>query len=218
CAHDDGLPPLVSSGLVASVRRRVHQLERHVQSVRSTRRTSLWEVRARPAPDGTAFRSLGARSIVVPPAGINRPHLVSIGDDVLLHEGISVLVAEAAAGIEIGDGTVLSRYAHVACAERVTIGRQVSSSDHIAILDSWGPIDEVEAHPLPPAPVSIGDGAYLGFGCIVGPGVTIGEGAFVGEGAVVLDDVPAHTVVYGNPAVANRRWSTSEGWTGARFP
>lgn len=174
-------------------------------------------MRARPAPDADAFRALGARSVVVPPADINRPHLVSVGDGVLLHEGISVLLAETATGIEIGDGTSLSRYAHIACAERVTIGRHVSSSDHIAILDTWGPIDAVEAHALPPRPVTIGDGAYLGFGCIVGPGVTIGEGAFVGEGAVVLDDVAPHTVVYGNPAVAVRQWS-SEGWTGARFP
>jgi acetyltransferase-like isoleucine patch superfamily enzyme len=32
------------------------------------------------------------------------------------------------------------------------------------------------------------------------PGVEIGEEAFVGAGAVVLDDVPPHTVVVGNPA------------------
>lgn len=207
----------MSSGVFAHALRRVRQLERRVQSVRSPRRTSLWEVRARPAPDAVAFRSLGARSVVVPPAGINRPALVSIGDDVLLHEGVSILVADAAVGIEIGDGTVLSRCAHIACAERVTIGRRVSSSDHVAILDTWGPIDATELHPFPPSPVSIGDGAYLGFGCIVGPGVTIGTGAFIGEGAVVLDDVPPHTVVYGNPATVVRQWS-GERWTGSRFP
>jgi acetyltransferase-like isoleucine patch superfamily enzyme len=204
--------------VAAAARSRLDALGRRARSLQSTRRTSLWEVRARPAPDAAAFRSLGRRSVVVPPAGINRPHLVSIGDDVLLHEGISVLVAETATGIEIGDGTSLSRYAHIACAARVTIGRRVSSSDHIAILDTWGPVDAVESHPVPPCPVVIGDGAYLGFGCIVGPGVTIGEGAFVGEGAVVLDDVAPHTVVYGNPAVAIRQWSAADGWTGTRFP
>jgi acetyltransferase-like isoleucine patch superfamily enzyme len=158
--------------------------------------------------------------MVVPPASIARPGALSLGDGVLLHEGTSILIADGAAGVEIGDGTVLSRYSHIACAHRVTVGRQVSSSDHIAILDTWGPIDAPGGADVPTPPggeVVIEDGAYLGFGCIVGPGVTVGAGAFVGEGSVVLDDVPAHTVVYGNPARPVRQL-TSAGWDGARFP
>lgn len=36
--------------------------------------------------------------------------------------------------------------------------------------------------------------------CIILKGVTIGEGAIVGAGSVVTKDVPAWTVVAGNPA------------------
>ena len=43
-------------------------------------------------------------------------------------------------------------------------------------------------------------GASIGSGATILPGVTIGEGALVGAGAVVVDDVPPHTVVAGNPA------------------
>jgi acetyltransferase-like isoleucine patch superfamily enzyme len=38
-------------------------------------------------------------------------------------------------------------------------------------------------------------------------GVTIGEHAIVGAGSVVLKDVPAHTIVAGNPAKVIRRVS-----------
>lgn len=50
------------------------------------------------------------------------------------------------------------------------------------------------------APVSIEDKVWIGFGVIVLKGVTIGTGAIVGAGSVVTKDVPAWTVVAGNPA------------------
>jgi UDP-2-acetamido-3-amino-2,3-dideoxy-glucuronate N-acetyltransferase len=40
----------------------------------------------------------------------------------------------------------------------------------------------------------------IGSGAVILPGVTIGEGAVVGAGAVVTKDVPARTIVVGNPA------------------
>jgi acetyltransferase-like isoleucine patch superfamily enzyme len=43
-------------------------------------------------------------------------------------------------------------------------------------------------------------GARVGGGAVLCPGVEIGEEAFVGAGAVVVRDVPARTVVVGNPA------------------
>jgi acetyltransferase-like isoleucine patch superfamily enzyme len=86
----------------------------------------------------------------------------------------------------------------------VTIGAGVATSDMVAILDTWRV--PTSGHRRPelgwpdPAPVVIGAGAYLGMGSIVGPGVHVGDGAYVGENAVVIDDVPAHAVVQGNPA------------------
>jgi len=46
----------------------------------------------------------------------------------------------------------------------------------------------------------VGRGATLGANATVLCGITIGEYAFVGAGAVVVDDVPAHALVVGNPA------------------
>jgi carbonic anhydrase/acetyltransferase-like protein (isoleucine patch superfamily) len=50
------------------------------------------------------------------------------------------------------------------------------------------------------APIEIGDQAFIGMNSMILPGVTIGPGAIVGAGSVVTRDVPADTVVAGNPA------------------
>ncbi len=47
---------------------------------------------------------------------------------------------------------------------------------------------------------TVSRGASIGAGAVILPGVTIGERAMVGAGAVVTRDVPADTVVVGNPA------------------
>jgi acetyltransferase-like isoleucine patch superfamily enzyme len=54
-------------------------------------------------------------------------------------------------------------------------------------------------HELTKGP-TIRRGARVGGGAILCPGIEIGEEAFVGAGAVVIKDVPARTVVVGNPA------------------
>jgi acetyltransferase-like isoleucine patch superfamily enzyme len=48
--------------------------------------------------------------------------------------------------------------------------------------------------------IVIEDNVFIGARSIVLKGVTIGEGAVVGAGSVVTKDVPANTVVAGNPA------------------
>ena len=48
--------------------------------------------------------------------------------------------------------------------------------------------------------IKICDDAWIGMNVIILKGVTIGEGAIVGAGSVVTKDVPAWTVVAGNPA------------------
>ena len=49
-------------------------------------------------------------------------------------------------------------------------------------------------------PTLVKKGASIGANATILPGLTIGEGAMVGAGAVVTKDVPARTVVVGNPA------------------
>ncbi|MGY8684718.1 chloramphenicol acetyltransferase [Bradyrhizobium sp. UFLA05-153] len=53
--------------------------------------------------------------------------------------------------------------------------------------------------------VNIGHDVWIGHGAIVLPGRNIGTGAVVAGGAIVTKDVPAYTIVAGNPARPVRR-------------
>ena len=76
--------------------------------------------------------------------------------------------------------------------------------------------------------VHIGHDVWIGHGAIVLPGRSIGTGAVVAAGAIVTKDVPAYTIVAGNPARAIRRrfpedrrptgWPSSPGGTGTTRP
>lgn len=48
--------------------------------------------------------------------------------------------------------------------------------------------------------IIVEDGVWMGAGVIVTPGVRIGRNAVVGAGSVVTRDVPAYSIVVGNPA------------------
>lgn len=53
--------------------------------------------------------------------------------------------------------------------------------------------------------VAIGHDVWIGHGAVVLPGRSIGTGAVVAAGAIVTRDVPAYTIVGGNPARPIRR-------------
>ncbi|MDE6634653.1 MAG: sugar O-acetyltransferase, partial [Bacteroidaceae bacterium] len=49
-------------------------------------------------------------------------------------------------------------------------------------------------------PITVGNNVWFGGNVVVLPGVTVGDNSVVGAGSVVTKDVPAFSVVAGNPA------------------
>lgn len=52
---------------------------------------------------------------------------------------------------------------------------------------------------------TIGHDTWIGHGAVIMAGVSVGDGAIIGSGAIVTKDVPAYTIVVGNPARVLRR-------------
>ena len=105
--------------------------------------------------------------------------------------------------IEIGDNSGIGVNAFLG--GKITIGSDVMMGPDVVILTGTHRFDRLDI-PMnrqgfkEEKPVAIGDDVWIGTRAIILPGVTIGRGSVVGAGAVVTKDVPACTVVAGNPA------------------
>lgn len=88
-------------------------------------------------------------------------------------------------------------------AEFVHIGARCSIAPEVVILTAThelgGPLER--AGRVLDAPVTIGDGVWIGARAVILPGVTIGDGVVIAAGAVVTSDCDAHALYAGVPAV-----------------
>ena len=130
------------------------------------------------------------------------------------------------ARVQIGRFSLVNG-AWIICDAEVSVGDACLISWNVVLMDTFRlPWDiaarrrELEriphrrprrAHGTEPGnPIRIGHNVWIGFDVCVLPGVTIGEGSVVGARSVVIDDVPAFTVVAGNPARRLRRLDPDE--------
>jgi acetyltransferase-like isoleucine patch superfamily enzyme len=125
---------------------------------------------------------------------------ISIGKRVFISG--TIIAAEK---IEIGDDVMISW--------GVTIvdhnSHSISFSERADDVTNWRKGKKDWTH-VKVAPVTICDKVWIGFNALILKGVTIGEGAVVGAGAVVTKDVPAWTIVGGNPARIIREIAENE--------
>lgn len=71
--------------------------------------------------------------------------------------------------------------------------------------DLWSEASQFEGHPASKGGVTIGNDVWVGFGATILDGVSIGDGAVIGAQSVVSSDVPAYSIVAGNPAKEIRK-------------
>jgi len=147
-----------------------------------------------------AGTSIGARVILGDQSCVRER--VTVGDDVVLGRG-SLVENDTTIGArtKIQAGAYVTAYSTIE--EDVFIAPCVVTTN-----DNFMGRTE-KRHELIAGP-RIRRGARVGGGAVLCPAVEIGEEAFVGAGAVVTKDVPARTVVVGNPAKALREVSPDE--------
>ncbi len=101
--------------------------------------------------------------------------------------------------LTVGEATFINSPAHLELNADVRIGARCAIGHHFVLITSnhvLGPADQ-RAADLIHAPVTIGDGVWIGACVTVLPGVVIGSGAFIAAGAVITRDVPPNARVAG---------------------
>ena len=125
-------------------------------------------------------------------------------------DSVSILSLKASNSIvldnvEIGEGSVLCHFTQLT--SNIKIGKQFQANIYSYIAHDCVIGDYVTFAPRVSCNgnIHIHDHAYIGTGAVIKQGtpdkpLIIGKGAIVGMGAVVTKDVPAGSVVVGNPA------------------
>jgi len=152
---------------------------------------------------------------------------VKLGKDVKLGKFINLY------GCEIGDETKIGAFVEVQ--KNAVVGKRCKVSSHTFICEGVTIEDHVfighnvafvnDSFPRATTPEGelqtgadwvvektlVKKGASIGSGATILSNVTIGERAIVGAGSVVTRDVPADSIVVGNPARVLRRIDTTRG-------
>lgn len=101
--------------------------------------------------------------------------------------------------LETGKGVAVDENVDLYNVAPIRLGHFVSISRRAFLCTASHDISSLQ-RPLTYKPIIVGNGVWIGAEAIICPGVTIGDGAVIAAGAVVTKDVPAWTVVGGNPA------------------
>ena len=130
--------------------------------------------------------------------------LVDIGSQVYIGKDVWLSI-EKSAKLKIGNNTHINKGFVMACNKQIEIGNNVVFADRVFVADSDHRYEDVNMPILLQGmsegkAVKIEDDCWIGINACVLKGVTIGKHSVVGANSVVTKDVPAFSVVAGNPA------------------
>lgn len=129
------------------------------------------------------------------------PTVRLLGDDIVIGSATKIYRGGEFLGpVTVGSSVFINRDAYVR--PHVTIGDRVNLGPFVRLITDTHEIGPASrrAGTVSHAPISVGDGTWIGAGAIVLPGVSIGAGVVVAAGAVVSEDVPDNALVGGIPA------------------
>ncbi|WP_315079978.1 DapH/DapD/GlmU-related protein [uncultured Clostridium sp.] len=142
--------------------------------------------------------------------------IVKIGDNVTLgyelsphFYGFYILIQARGKNsiISIGNNTIFSNDITIIAQRQIKIGERCLIGDRLTMYDN-------DSHEIDPstrtrsygkaAPINIGNNVWIGSVVTILKGVNIGDNSVIAANSVVTNDVPANTIVAGNPATIVR--------------
>jgi acetyltransferase-like isoleucine patch superfamily enzyme len=175
----------------------------------------------------TELREEVSEELILPTKSAPLPDYTRISPDVRLGNGVRVFAFVNLYGCSIGNDSKIGTFVEIQ--KNAIIGANVKVSSHSFICEGVEIEDDVfighnvsfinDKYPRSTGAggqlqteadwevmkTVVRKGASIGTSCTILGGVTIGEGAIIGAGSVVTRDVPARTIVAGNPARALRK-------------
>jgi acetyltransferase-like isoleucine patch superfamily enzyme len=108
---------------------------------------------------------------------------------------------EQTSRITLGSYCIILPGARLAAASSITAGNNCMFAGNCYLTDAdWHDLYDRTSAPGQTEPITLGDNVWIGDSALVCKGVSLGDNCIVGAGAVVTRDVPANTIVAGNPA------------------
>ncbi len=119
-----------------------------------------------------------------------------IGRNAIIMSGLKT-IGGASCNVHIEDDCVIGPDVHLWVFHRLTIGKCTVIGAGVAIVNGG---HDVETFVPTAGETRIGRGCWIGHGAKLARPLTLGDGAVVKPGAVVMDSVPAQSIVSGVPA------------------
>ncbi|MFW2333950.1 acyltransferase [Ilumatobacter sp.] len=187
---------------------RLASAERARTSIRGLWQSEVAQLRPALLVGSAVARVLPAHTAGRTRAAVHRRAGLAIGRGTVIAGALRVSgTSDPRRTLRIGRHCYVNTNCQVDASAEVTIGDQVYLSQDVCIITNTHVIGDAHqrAGSLTAAPVSIGDGTWVGARTTILPGVVIGAGSIVAAGAVVTADVRPDTIVAGVPARVVKR-------------
>ena len=132
-------------------------------------------------------------------AALLRLNGATVGKGCFVRGGLQI---QEGFGLVLGDGVFVNAGCCFDLSAPIVIGSRAQLAYQVTLVTGGHEIGThaSRAGSHRPAPIHIGEGAWIGARATVLPGVAIGAGAVVAAGTLVTKDVPPDTLVAGVPA------------------